>query len=108
VLFIVCALGVGVFDVALMYALLKALLLLAGRRKGNKFVIRQSYKVVILLIAVLPFPLSRLCLSSLGRRDHRSFSRFGGIWLAVLLLGLAMWGFPLARQIKMAISRNES
>ena len=101
-LFIVCALGVGLFDVSLLYVLLKALLLLAGRHGENKFIIRQGYKVAIVLVALLPFPLSRLCLSWLGRLDHKSFSQFGGIWLLVLLLGLTMWGFPLAKQIKVA------
>lgn len=106
-LFAICALGVGVFDVALMYALLKTLLLLANRREKNKFIIRQSYKLVIVLIALLLFPLARFCLSGLGRLDHGSFSQFGAIWLLVLLIGLTMWGFPLAKQIKMALCPNE-
>jgi len=90
-----------------MYALLKALLSLAERHERNKFRIRQSYKLIVLLIALLPFLLTRLCLSRLGRLDHESFSQFGGIWLLVLLSGLAMWGFPLAKQIKMALSHDE-
>jgi len=105
-LFIVYALGVGLFDVALMYVSLRALLSLAERHE-NKFLIRQSCKLIVLLVALLPFPLTRFCLSRLRYRDHERFSQFGGIWLLVLLFGLAMWGSPLAKQIKIALSHDE-